>query len=71
MVGQVEGRVLDVLLAIQKQAQNDTQELLDSFGWGILLNVLLQLEGAEMRQRSGHDTVESLAEHDNELCENW
>lgn len=65
--GRWEGRVLDVLLAIQKEAQNDTQELLDSFGRGILLDILFQLERAEMCQRPGHGTVESLAEHDNEL----
>lgn len=65
--GRWEDRALDVLLAIQKEAQNDTQELLDSFGRGILSNILLQLERAKVRQRPGHDTVESLAEHDNEL----
>lgn len=67
--GRWDGRVLDVLLAVQKQAQDDTKELLDSFGRGLLLYVLLEFERAEMCQRLGHDTVESLAEHDNELRE--
>lgn len=59
--------VLDILLSVQQQAKDDTQEMLDAFGGRMLLDVLLELDRTEMRQRSGHNTVKSLAKHDNEL----
>lgn len=42
--------LLDVLLAIEQQAENCTQELLDTRGRRVLLQILLELEGAEVRQ---------------------
>lgn len=40
--------ILDILLSVQQEAQDDTQEMFGAFGGRILLEVLFKLDRTEM-----------------------
>ena len=59
--------LLDILLAVQEEAEHGAEEVLDAItGYG-LDHISLDIVRAEMRERSGECIAEAVSEHDNEL----
>ena len=59
--------VLDILLAVQEQAQKGAEEMLDALAWNRIDDVTLELLGAKIGQALGESIGKPGAEHDDEL----
>ncbi len=59
--------ILDILLAVQEQAQHRTQEVFDTISRDTIDDIALEFLGAEVGQALGKGLGKSRAEHDDEL----